>query len=136
VRKKQDRTDTSYKPSIVVRGYAASVRQKRDLDSGGRDEIAELNQRVVLEIYDNGLGIDAVNSQRLFEYGFTTKGKEGHGLGLASCRDYARELGGNVRAESVGGEYFLVRIELPKYVHEDNIGDGDEPTPNGSRFSG
>ncbi len=70
-------------------------------------------QSVRVEVIDNGIGIPPENFTRIFNHGFTTK-KTGHGFGLHSCANAAKELGGSlaVRSEGIGhGATFL--LELP-----------------------
>jgi signal transduction histidine kinase len=59
------------------------------------------DQRLMLEVEDNGLGIPSRNLRRIFEHGFTTK-QNGHGFGLHGCTAAAKEMGGNLRAHSNG----------------------------------
>ena len=69
--------------------------------------------RVRVEVADNGAGIAPENLTRIFQHGFTTK-KEGHGFGLHSGANAARELGGSLTAHSDGpGRGAAFRIELP-----------------------
>jgi signal transduction histidine kinase len=68
---------------------------------------------VRVAVADNGAGIAAEHMSRIFTHGFTTK-KTGHGFGLHSGALAAREIGGVLRAESLGagrGATFL--LELP-----------------------
>jgi signal transduction histidine kinase len=77
------------------------------LRSAGDDE------KLVVEICDNGMGIPAENLVRIFSHGFTTK-KHGHGFGLHSSANAAKELGGALTARSDGrnrGATFT--LELP-----------------------
>lgn len=59
------------------------------------------DEAVVLEIIDNGMGINQEDLDRLFDKGFTTK-KHGHGLGLSYCRNKMREMNGELIAKSLG----------------------------------
>ncbi|MBK7877415.1 MAG: HAMP domain-containing protein [Planctomycetes bacterium] len=71
------------------------------------------SDRVRIVVRDNGLGIPRESLTRIFAHGFTTK-VDGHGFGLHSCANAARELGGSLRAESDGtgtGAAFV--LELP-----------------------
>jgi signal transduction histidine kinase len=52
--------------------------------------------RIVLEVEDDGPGIDPSEQTRVFEPFFTTKGSRGTGLGLPVVRDLVRELGGDL----------------------------------------
>jgi PAS domain S-box-containing protein len=75
------------------------------IDTGG------LGVRIV--VMDNGVGISAENLIRVFGHGFTTK-KEGHGFGLHSGALTAKELGGQLRAESDGpGLGATFTLDLP-----------------------
>jgi two-component system, NtrC family, sensor kinase len=70
-------------------------------------------QRVAIQVRDNGVGIKTEELKWIFTYGFTTK-KEGHGLGLHSCAIAAQELNGSLRVLSEGqskGATFI--LELP-----------------------
>jgi len=57
--------------------------------------------RVRLEVIDNGIGIGAEQVKRVFTHGFTTK-KDGHGFGLHSAALTAKEIGGSLSAASDG----------------------------------
>ncbi|MEO8706363.1 MAG: ATP-binding protein, partial [Kofleriaceae bacterium] len=69
--------------------------------------------KATIAIEDTGVGIPPENLGRIFEHGFTTK-KAGHGFGLHSCANAARELGGELRAASAGsGCGATFTLELP-----------------------
>lgn len=72
-----------------------------------------LENRVRIEIADNGIGIPPENLPRLFSQGFTTR-SDGHGFGLHGSSLAARELGGTLSVTSGGvdlGATFT--LELP-----------------------
>lgn len=56
---------------------------------------------VKIVVSDNGIGISRENLTRIFNHGFTTK-KEGHGFGLHSGANAAKEMGGSLTAHSDG----------------------------------
>ena len=69
--------------------------------------------KVQISIVDNGVGIVPENMTRIFNHGFTTK-KDGHGFGLHSGANAAKEMGGSLIARSDGhgkGAEFI--LELP-----------------------
>ncbi len=75
-------------------------------------------ERVRIVVRDNGLGIAKEDLTRIFSHGFTTKA-DGHGFGLHSCANAARELGGSLRAESDGpgcGASFVLELPAPTAV--------------------
>lgn len=55
----------------------------------------------LIQVQDNGVGIDAQAFSRLFSFGFTTK-RDGHGFGLHLGAIAAKQLGGSLSAESDG----------------------------------
>jgi C4-dicarboxylate-specific signal transduction histidine kinase len=70
-------------------------------------------QRAKITIRDNGAGIAPENLTRIFSHGFTTK-KDGHGFGLHSGANAAKEMGGTLTGHSDGldkGAEFT--LELP-----------------------
>lgn len=68
---------------------------------------------VVVEITDNGHGIEPKLLPRIFEPFVTTKGGAGVGLGLSICRDIVLRWGGKIEASSVLGSGTTLRVTLP-----------------------
>jgi signal transduction histidine kinase len=67
----------------------------------------------VIEVIDNGTGIEPDRMNRVFEPFFTTKNvSEGTGLGLSICRSIIRDAGGTIEAQSEldRGTTFVVRL--------------------------
>jgi signal transduction histidine kinase len=65
-------------------------------------------------VTDNGVGISSENLERIFAFGFSTR-TEGHGFGLHSAANMAREMGGTLAAESAGlgqGATFTLTVPL------------------------
>jgi signal transduction histidine kinase len=76
--------------------------------------IAATNAGVTIALKDTGVGIPAENLERIFAHGFTTK-PEGHGFGLHSSANTARELGGSLEVASDGvghGATFTLTLPL------------------------
>ncbi len=73
------------------------------------------NNRVVIEVTDNGTGIDRGVITKIFNPFFTTKsGKEGTGLGLSISYGIIKEMKGSIAVKSEKGNYTTFVIELPK----------------------
>jgi two-component system, NtrC family, sensor kinase len=69
---------------------------------------------VRIAVCDNGLGIPPENLVRIFNHGFTTK-KTGHGFGLHSSANAAKEMGGSLTVASDGpgtGATFALTLPL------------------------
>jgi PAS domain S-box-containing protein len=70
--------------------------------------------RVVVEVRDNGQGIDTGVLPRIFEPFFTTKPVGvGTGLGLSVCRNIVLSYGGEIRAHSEVGKGSVFVVTLP-----------------------
>jgi signal transduction histidine kinase len=70
------------------------------------------NNKIRIEITDNGVGIPAKNLKKIFTYGFTTKAS-GHGFGLHTSAIAAGQLGGQLHAYSEGvnqGATFVLEL--------------------------
>ena len=71
------------------------------------------DNRVIVTVSDNGVGISAENLTRIFSHRFTTR-KNGHGFGLHSGANAAKEMGGQLTAWSEGvGKGATFTLELP-----------------------
>lgn len=70
-------------------------------------------ERVKIIVRDNGVGIPPDHLTKIFNHGFTTK-KGGHGFGLHSGANAAKEMGGSLTARSDGpGKGAEFTLELP-----------------------
>lgn len=75
----------------------------------------EKNGTVVVEISDNGCGMDAATLKSAFDPFFTTKTTgEGTGLGLYVCREVMTSMGGEVDLQSQVGEGTTLRLTIPR----------------------
>ncbi|WP_224369670.1 sensor histidine kinase [Hyalangium versicolor] len=73
----------------------------------------EKEERLLIEVADNGVGVEPENLTRIFSQGFTTK-KTGHGFGLHISALAAQELRGRLSVASAGrGQGATFTIELP-----------------------
>jgi signal transduction histidine kinase len=69
--------------------------------------------RAVLEIADNGPGVDPAHLEQIFDPFFTTKELDkGSGLGLAVVYGLARDMGGTITVENQGGAVFTLSLPL------------------------
>lgn len=78
-----------------------------------RIRLVEDGSMVLLEIEDNGPGMDAeFVRDKLFQPFVTTKGL-GYGIGVYESRDFARSLGGRLDVTSEPGRGTTMRMRLP-----------------------
>lgn len=59
------------------------------------------DNHIILQVIDNGVGIEKENLDKIFTFGFTTK-KTGHGFGMHTSANFSNEIGGKLSAESAG----------------------------------
>ena len=70
-----------------------------------------------IAVEDSGRGMDSTFiSERLFRPFDSTKGSAGMGIGAYECREYVRELGGEVQVKSQSGKGTVFQIRLPLLV--------------------
>jgi signal transduction histidine kinase len=80
----------------------------------------------VIEIADDGRGIDPDTLERIFEPFFTAERcSEGAGLGLSISQQIVTKHGGTIRAESEPGRGTTFRIRLPVNPRR-SVGDEQE----------
>ena len=76
--------------------------------------VDEEQQHVVVQVIDNGIGINEQALERIFEPFFTTKkAGDGTGLGLAISTQIIEQHGGSIAATSIVGEGTTFTIMLP-----------------------
>ena len=96
-------------PERAVNENRISVRTRTDPDGWA-----------VVEVADNGTGIEPDRMSHVFEPFFTTKGiSEGTGLGLSICRDIVRDAGGTIEAQSEAGRGSTFVVRLPASTRAD-----------------
>ncbi len=77
------------------------------------------NRRVFLEIHDNGPGIPQDKQHKIFKPQFTHNKSNGHGYGLAICRDIVEKHDGEIAVNSNPAEGTTFVISLPFKVGDD-----------------
>jgi PAS domain S-box-containing protein len=71
--------------------------------------------RIIIEVEDNGVGIDNVDTDKLFLPFFTNKDKgKGTGLGLPISFEIINDFNGTIDFDSIPGTGTIFRIQLPK----------------------
>ena len=76
-------------------------------------DIKEKDDMITFKIKDNGEGIDEDKQSAIFKSGFTTKGKDGSGVGLYLCKKGVERSGGSLQLLSSDGTGACFYFELP-----------------------
>ena len=74
--------------------------------------ISQREDRAVIEVLDDGIGMTAEVQSHIFEPFFTTKGDNGTGLGLATVFGIVERLGGQVNVHSALDQGTAFRLEF------------------------
>ena len=113
--------------------YLAPGRPGRIAVTGERE-----GDRLRYRISDNGRGIEAKDFERIFEL-FRRSGEQDRpdeGIGLATVRNLARRLGGNVTVQSELGTGSTFTVTLPKTLQLEGRHDkGDRDKGNQAKGS-
>lgn len=80
-----------------------------------RAEYSDMNGHV-FEIEDDGMGIPGAAGECVFEEFFSTKGREGTGLGLLVASKVIEEHGGTITFSSIEGKGTTFKATFPKSV--------------------
>ena len=121
-----------HKALQILVNLVNNAKQALDTRPEGRRLTLRITQgqgeRVRVEVSDNGMGIAQANLARIFNHGFTTK-KSGHGFGLHSAANAAKEMGGslNVHSDGLGtGATFIFELPLSKSTAQPSPPSADE----------
>ncbi|HFT3189040.1 TPA: ATP-binding protein [Klebsiella variicola] len=104
--------------NLLDNAYNASLRQPQ----GSRQIECLINSdghEVIIEIADQGCGIDETLRDRIFERGVTSSASKDHGIGLWLVRSYVEQAGGSIVVENniPFGTIFTLYIPLTREEH-------------------
>ncbi|MBW4082623.1 two-component system sensor histidine kinase DcuS [Paenibacillus sp. S150] len=74
---------------------------------------------LTLKVRDNGAGISGKSGERMYEQGYSTKGKD-RGIGLYLVSRSVAKLGGTIHYESLPGEGTEFTVQLPYIAKSDD----------------
>jgi two-component system, sporulation sensor kinase C len=75
--------------------------------------LAQTSNEIILEIQDTGDGIEEENQKFIFEPFYTTRGKQGTGLGLSVCYGIIKKHGGHIYIKSEANLGSTVTLVVP-----------------------
>jgi two-component system sensor histidine kinase AtoS len=99
----------------VVRNARRAVAERVSRKGGDGEVLVSLSttpRMLVVEVVDDGVGIDPDDLPRIFE-AFFSKDPKGTGLGLAIVRKLVDQLAGRITVDSTVGRGTTVRLRLP-----------------------
>ena len=104
--------------NLLDNAYNASLRQPQ----GSKQIECLINsdgQEVIIEIADQGCGIDEALRDRIFKRGVTSSASKDHGIGLWLVRSYVEQAGGSIVVENniPFGTIFTLYIPLTREEH-------------------
>ena len=76
-------------------------------------------EKILLEVRDNGMGMSEEVRKKLFTIFFSTKGSRGTGLGLLLSHKIVQEHGGEIRVQSSPQQGASFQVILPKRLRSD-----------------
>ena len=111
-------SDKKWLEFIINQIINNSIKYKKENESIIKITSKENKDKVILEIYDNGIGIPAKDLKRVFDKSFTgTNGRDkvkSTGMGLYIIKNLCNKLGHNISIESIENEYTKVILEFGK----------------------
>jgi two-component system, CitB family, sensor kinase len=77
--------------------------------------LTDLGKELIIEVEDNGRGIDSENNEHIFQEGFTTKSRNSNsGIGLSLVQNAINQLGGSITFSSNPEEGTIFTVAIPK----------------------
>lgn len=102
--------------NLLTNAAQALDEMESDPDDPKKVEVRtrQVDEKVIIEVADNGPGISPSVRQHIFEPFVSTKSdEEGTGLGLAICQDIVQDGGGEIEVDSEPGQGCVFRVCLP-----------------------
>lgn len=82
--------------------------------------------KIVIDVIDNGVGIEEKRLDKIWISFHTTKGLKGHpGLGLAACRLIMQQVNGEITVQSELGKGSTFTVRLPAYTGKELAAKGE-----------
>ena len=99
--------------NILENAFDACTRSERDQEHKITFSVKNDDSHVFFIIEDNGVGMDSETREKLFSLFYSSKGREGTGLGLFISNKIIAQHGGSITVDSVKGEGSQFTIRIP-----------------------
>jgi two-component system, CitB family, sensor kinase len=100
----------------LVNNAFEAVRENEKVEKRVTLFLTDLGKELIIEIEDNGKGIDTSLSEQIFQNGFSTKnGQSNAGIGLSLVKEAIRGLGGDITFSTNEGEGTIFTVAIPKH---------------------
>lgn len=76
------------------------------------------DQLLIIQVQDTGSGIDKKEVENIFKYGYSTKGKEGRGIGLALVKQIVETQQGEITVESEIGKGAVIKVMIDRGIRQ------------------
>ena len=110
------RTDSEILEQVLINLLVNAAQAADKEDSWVKLNVLTENKdrgHLIIEVSDNGCGMDDITRKKIFDPFFTTKpAGEGTGLGLYVCHNLLEGLGGRIEVESEPGKGSKFRVIL------------------------
>jgi signal transduction histidine kinase len=100
--------------NIIENGIDACIEDKTKKSHEIIFSARRHENRIVLEIIDNGSGMDSETQDKIFTPFFSSKGNRGTGLGLFIANTIIEQHGGEIKVKSKVDQGTLFQIKIPR----------------------
>jgi two-component system CitB family sensor kinase len=99
----------------LVNNAFEAVKENEQVEKRVSLFLTDLGKDLIIEIEDNGKGIDMGLSEQIFQNGFSTKERQSNaGIGLSLVKEAIMGLGGSITFSSHEGEGTIFTVAIPK----------------------
>jgi len=113
--------------NIFENAVDACLRDEGQKDHRIEFDVRRSSERIIFDVTDNGVGMDAATVSNLFTPFFSSKGRGGTGLGLFISNQIIRQHGGTIQVKSTPGRGSRFSIAIPKNPPEEK---SEQPSSN------
>lgn len=108
----------SYRLEIILNNLVSNAIKYHDQSKSEKTieiHTRSENDKVIIDVIDNGMGIEGKDKSRIFEMYYMSKDREkGSGLGLFIVKEAISKIGGEIRVESTKGVGSTFTVVLKK----------------------